>query len=231
MGHHNTPSHKTDAPRMLQLACSEAAKHALHYARSQHPHPRVPPRLAALWAPEPRRATPPDCPTGGYCGPYLAIVLEVVANRRCGSTPTPPLPWPPERLRRLAGPSCNAWAGASSPDHQRSGREARTPHGHPTPSHAGPPVARAPRAPPSHGRLPARPRRPRCAGSGAKKSGNHAEPTHKRVSVPACLWRRRSVSAGRVWGIAGAAPAGGSQRPAGGNVARGSGRSRPSRLR
>ena len=182
-------------------------------------------------AQEPRPATPPDCPTGCSCGQYLALVCEVVANRRCGSPPTTPLPWPPKRVRRLSGHYGNACAGASSPDHQRSGREARNPHGPPTQSNAGPPVSHASRAPPSHGRLPASQRRPRCAGRVAKKSWSHAELTHKRVSGPSFVWMRRMLSSARFWGISGASPGVGSKRPAGGNVSRCSVRSRPSRLR
>ena len=34
---------------MLQLACSEADKQALHYERYHHPHPRVQQRMEALW--------------------------------------------------------------------------------------------------------------------------------------------------------------------------------------
>ena len=49
MGHHHTPSHKKDAPRMLQLTFSEADKQALHYERYHHPHPRVQQRMEALW--------------------------------------------------------------------------------------------------------------------------------------------------------------------------------------
>ena len=49
MGHHNTPSNKKAAPRMLQLAFSEADKQALHYERYHHPHPRVQQRMEALW--------------------------------------------------------------------------------------------------------------------------------------------------------------------------------------
>ena len=53
MGHHNTPSNKKDAPRMLQLTFSEADKQALHYERSHHPHPRVQQRMEALWLKSP----------------------------------------------------------------------------------------------------------------------------------------------------------------------------------
>src|SRR5215831_10780739 len=49
MGHHHTPSHKKDDPRMLQLAFSEADKQTLHYERYHHPHPRVQQRMEALW--------------------------------------------------------------------------------------------------------------------------------------------------------------------------------------
>jgi hypothetical protein len=49
MGHHHTPSHKKDDPGMLQLACSEADKQALHSERYHHPHPRVQQRMEALW--------------------------------------------------------------------------------------------------------------------------------------------------------------------------------------
>jgi hypothetical protein len=49
MGHHHTPSNKKDAPRMFQLACSEADKQALHYERYHHPQPRVQQRMEALW--------------------------------------------------------------------------------------------------------------------------------------------------------------------------------------
>jgi len=34
---------------MLQLVFSEADKHALHYERYHHPHPRVQQRMEALW--------------------------------------------------------------------------------------------------------------------------------------------------------------------------------------
>jgi len=49
MGHHHTPSNKKDDPRMLQLACSEADKQALHDERYPHPPPRVQQRMEALW--------------------------------------------------------------------------------------------------------------------------------------------------------------------------------------
>src|SRR4030095_14214467 len=49
MGHHHTPSNKKDAPRMFQLACSEADKQALHYERYHHPQPRGQQRMEALW--------------------------------------------------------------------------------------------------------------------------------------------------------------------------------------
>jgi hypothetical protein len=131
MGHHNTPSTKKDAPKMLQLAFSEADKQALHHERYHHPHPRVQQRMEALWL---KSQGVPHHQIATLCAisaNTLRSYLKLYQTGGVEALKHLTFHCPQSALSAHRAP-LKRRSGASAADDQRSGRDARNPDRHPT---------------------------------------------------------------------------------------------------